>query len=146
MTRRPTAIPAAPCADSERILPGYQFADAYKVPAPHGIDAIEATRQAFAHEPRWIRTLLGLRNRLGRLVGLRPAPASGFPIIRQAPDEVLMGFDDKHLDFRIVATVNGGFVTLTTIVRCHNFWGRAYLAAIMPFHRAIAARMIEGVA
>ena len=145
MTRRPTAIPAAPCADSERILPGYQFADAYKVPAPRGIDAIEATRQAFAHGPPWIRALLGLRNRLGRLVGLRPAPASGFPIIRQAPDEVLMGFDDKHLDFRIVATVNGGFVTLTTIVRWHNAWGRAYLAAIMPFHRAIAARMIEGV-
>lgn len=145
MTRRPTAIPAAPCADSERILPGYQFADAYKVPAPRGIDAIEATRQAFARGPRWIRTLLGLRNRLGRLVGLRPAPASGFPIIRQAPDEVLMGFDDKHLDFRVVATVNGGFVTLTTIVRWHNAWGRAYLAAIMPFHRAIAARMIEGV-
>jgi hypothetical protein len=145
MTRRPTAIPAAPCIDSERILPGYQFADAYKVPAPRGIDAIEATRQAFAHGPRWIRALLGLRNRLGRLVGLRPAPASGFPVIRQAPDEVLMGFDDKHLDFRIVATVNGGFVTLTTIVRWHNAWGRAYLAAIMPFHRAIAARMIEGV-
>ena len=145
MTRRPTAIPAAPCADSERILPGFQFADAYKVPAPRGIDAIEATRQAFAHGPVWVRTLLGLRNRLGRLVGLRPAPASGFPIIRQAPDEVLMGFDDKHLDFRVVATVNGGFVTLTTIVRWHNVWGRVYLAAIMPFHRAIAARMIEGV-
>jgi hypothetical protein len=145
MTRRPTAIPAAPCADSERILPGFQFADAYKVPAPRGIDAIEATRQAFAHGPPWVRTLLGLRNRLGRLVGLRPAPASGFPVIRQAPDEVVMGFDDKHLDFRIVATVNGGFVTLTTIVRWHNVWGRVYLAAIMPFHRAIAARMIEGV-
>jgi hypothetical protein len=115
------------------------------VPAPRGVDAIEATRQAFAHGPLWIRALLGLRNRLGRLVGLRAAPASGFPIIRQAPDEVLMGFDDKHLDFRIVATVNGGFVTLTTIVRWHNAWGRAYLAAIMPFHRAIAARMIEGV-
>lgn len=145
MTRRQPAIPAAPCADSERILPGYQFADAYKVPAPRGIDAIEATRQAFARGPLWIRTLMGMRNRLGGLVGLRPAPSSGFPIIRQAPDEVLMGFDDKHLDFRIVATVNGGFVTLTTIVRWHNAWGRAYLALIMPFHRAIAARMIEGV-
>jgi hypothetical protein len=71
--------------------------------------------------------------------------AARHKVIRQAPDEVLMGFDDKHLDFRVVATVNGGFVTLTTIVRWHNAWGRAYLAAIMPFHRAIAARMIEGV-
>ena len=146
MTRRPVAIPAAPCIDSERILPGYQFADAYKVPAPHRMDAIEATRLAFSHGPTWILTLMGLRNRLGRLVGLRPAPARGFPVIRQSADEVVMGFDDKHLDFRIVVSVAGGFATVTTIVRWHNAWGRAYLAAIMPFHRAIAARMIEGVA
>lgn len=143
---RPPAIPAAPCADAERVLPGYQFADAFKVPAPHGVDAIEATRRAFSRGPGWIRTLLRLRNRLGRLVGLRAAPPGGFPVIRQSAAEVLMGFDDRHLDFRVVAAVAGGFVTLTTIVRWHNAWGRAYLAAILPFHRAIAARMIEGVA
>ena len=143
---RPTAIPTAPCADSERILPGHQFADAYKVPAPRRMNAIEATRLAFAHGPVWIRALMGLRNRVGRLVGLKPAAASGFPVIHQAADEVVLGFDDKHLDFRIVVTVAGGFATVTTIVRWHNAWGRAYLTAIMPFHRAIAARMIEGVA
>jgi hypothetical protein len=143
---RPTAIPAVPCADSDRILPGHQFADAYKVPAPRGVDAITATRMAFGHGPAWIRVLMGLRNRLGRVVGLKRSPASGFPVIRQSPDEVLMGLDDKHLDFRIVVTVAGGFATVTTIVRWHNAWGRAYLAAIMPFHRAIAARMVEGIA
>jgi hypothetical protein len=143
---RPSAIPTSPYADAERILPGHQFADAFKVPAPHGVDAIEAMRLAFAHGPLWIRTLMGLRNRLGRIVGLKPAPASGFPVIRQSSREVVLGFNDKHLDFRIVAAVAGGFVTLTTIVRWHNGWGRAYLTAIMPFHRAIAARMIEGVA
>ena len=143
---RPSAIPTVPCADAERILPGHQFADAYKVPAPRRMNAIEATRLAFAHGPAWIRALMGLRNRLGRLVGLKAARASGFPVIREAADEVVMGFDDKHLDFRIVVAVAGGFATVTTIVRWHNAWGRAYLAVIMPFHRAIAARMIEGVA
>ena len=143
---RTPAIPAAPYAGSERLLPGYQFADAYKVPAPHAIDAIQATRLAFAHGPRWVRGLMGLRNRLGRLVGLKAAPAGGFPVLSESPGEVVLGFDDSHLDFRVVAVVAGGFVTLTTIVRWHNAWGRAYLAAIMPFHRAIAARMIEGVA
>jgi hypothetical protein len=146
MTHRQTAIAASPYAGAERILPGFQFADAYKVEAPRGLDAIEATRLAFAHGPLWIRGLMGLRNRLGRLVGLRPAPASGFPVVSQAADEVVLGFNDKHLDFRIVVAVAGGFATVTTIVRWHNAWGRAYLAAIMPFHRAIAARMIEGVA
>jgi hypothetical protein len=143
---RPSAIPAVPYADAERILPGHQFADAYKVQAPHGVDAIAATRMAFAHGPVWIRALMGMRNRLGRVVGLKPASASGFPVILKSPTEVVMGFNDKHLDFRIVVAVAGGFATVTTIVRWHNAWGRAYLTAIMPFHRAIAARMIEGVA
>ena len=146
MTHRSTAIPAAPCVDGERILPGYQFADAYKVSAPHGMDAIEATRLAFSRHPPWVRTLMGLRNRLGRLVGLKPAPAGGFPVIRQSADEVVLGFDDRHLDFRVVVAIAGGFATVTTLVRWHNAWGRVYLAAIMPFHRAIAARIIEGVA
>ena len=143
---RPSAISTTPCADADRILPGHQFADAYKVPAPHRMNAIEATRLAFAHGSLWIRALTGLRNRLGRLVGLKPAPKGGFPVIRESADEVVLGFDDKHLDFRVVVAVAGGFATVTTIVRWHNAWGRAYLAAIMPFHRAIAARMIEGVA
>ena len=82
MGTRPTAIPAAPCTHAERLLPGYQFADAYKVPAPHGVDAIEATRLAFARGPVWIRGLMTLRNGIGRLVGLKPARSSGFPVIR----------------------------------------------------------------
>ena len=145
MPNRQTAIPAPPCADAERVLPGHQFADAYKVVAPRGMDAIEATRLAFAHGPAWVRALMSLRNRLGRLVGLKPAPSRGFPVVSESPSEVVLGFDDKHLDFRIIVEVGGGFATVTTVVRWHNLWGRAYLAAIMPFHRAIAARMIEGV-
>ena len=143
---RPSAIATTPYADSERVLPGYQFADAFKVPAPHGVSAMEAMHLAFAHRPLWIRTLMAMRNRLGRVVGLTPAPAGGFPVMRESPREVVLGFDDKHLDFRVVVAVAGGFVTLTTIVRWHNVWGSTYLAAIMPFHRAIAARMLEGVA
>ncbi len=33
-----------------------------------------------------------------------------------------MGFDDRHLDFRIVVTVAAGVATLTTIVRRRNCW------------------------
>ncbi len=146
MSPRPSARPAAPDTACAAILPGYQFADAYAVDAPAGLDAIGATALAFSRGPLWIRALLGARNRLGRLVGLTPAPASDFPIIRQSPREVLMGFDDWHLDFRIVVTVDAGVATVTTVVRWHNAWGRRYLALVMPFHRVIAARMIEGVA
>jgi hypothetical protein len=69
-----------------------------------------------------------------------------FPVVGQSPDRVVLGFDDRHLDFRIVVALAGGWATLTTAVRWHNAFGRAYLAAVMPFHRVIAARMLEGVA
>lgn len=140
------AVPCAPPVDSARILPGHQFVDAYRVLLRSRIDAMEATRLAFARGPLWIRALLGLRNVLGRLVGLKAARSGGFPVIAQSADEVLMGFDDKHLDFRVVVGVTAGHATVTTIVRCHNVWGRAYLSLVKPFHRVIAARMIEGVA
>ena len=99
---RPTAIAATPYADAERLLPGHQFADAYKVQAPHGVDAIAGDAHGVRARAAWIRTLMGLRNGLGRLVGLKAAPAAGFPMLRQSADEVVLGFDDKHLDFRIV--------------------------------------------
>ena len=142
---RPTAIPATPYAGCAALLPGYQFADAFQVPAPAGVDAIEATRLAFAHGPWWIRTLMGVRNGIVRLFGLKAGPASGFPVIRQSADEVVLGFNDKHLDFRIVVVVAGGTASITTVVRWHNVWGRTYLALIMPFHRVIAARLLEGI-
>jgi hypothetical protein len=82
---------------------------------------------------------MALRDSLVAPFGLKPAPRGGFPLIAESPERVVMGFDDRHLDFRIVVTVAGGIATLTTIVRRRNALGRLYLAAIMPFHRLIAA-------
>lgn len=133
-----SVVPEIDCA---RILPGFDFADAYQVAAPAGIDAIAAADRMFASSPPWLRVLLALRNRLGMLVALKPAHGGRFPVLAQSPREVLMGFDDYHLDFRVVIVVADGRATLTTIVRTHNLLGRGYLAAIMPFHHLVAARV-----
>lgn len=146
MPSRPRATPVSSPVDCDALLPGWQFADTFAVPAPPGVDAIEATERAFTRKPAWITALMGLRNRLGMLAGLKPAKDQRFPVLHQSPEEVLLGFDDRHLDFRVAVTVRAGRATLTTIVHWHNAWGRAYLQAILPFHRAIAARMLEGVA
>ena len=135
-----------PPVDCAAFLPGYDFADAYAVTAPGGVDAIEATRRAFAQAPRWAAVLMDLRDRLVAPFGLKPAPSTGFPVISESPEQVVMGFDDRHLDFRIVVTVNAGIATVTTIVRRHNLLGRLYLAAIMPFHRRIASAFAAKIA
>ena len=72
-----------------------------------------------------------------------------FPVVSQTPDRLIAGFNDRHLDFRVVVDVTapGGVrqVTATTLVE-HNWFGRTYLAIIMPFHRLIvpAARRVVG--
>ena len=62
----------------------------------------------------------------------------------------MAGFDDHHLDFRVVVDVTtsgeGQQVTTTTLVRTHNRLGRAYLAIILPFHRLIVRTMLRQVA
>lgn len=54
-------------------LPRVEYADAYRGPLPAGrrFTPTTAARLVFGSAPRWITTLLRLRNRLVRLVGLK---------------------------------------------------------------------------
>jgi Protein of unknown function (DUF2867) len=73
-----------------------------------------------------------------------------FPVISETPDRLIAGFNDKHLDFRVVVDVaapgNCREVTATTLVKTHNWLGRTYLAIILPFHRLIVPAMLRQVA
>lgn len=156
---RRTAIEAreiAPDAETAQLLPGAQFADAYRIVLTDGsLDATGAARRMFGRMPLWVGALTALRNAVVAPFGLKPGkPATNqigiFPVIAQAPDRVVLGLDDRHLDFRLVidiATMAGGRgVTATTIVKTHNRLGRAYLAAILPFHRIIARTAVRQAA
>ncbi|MBB4196548.1 hypothetical protein CCR94_15395 [Rhodoblastus sphagnicola] len=140
------AVCVAPPAACGAALPGHDFADCYEIAVAPDLDAPEAVRRIFANPPRWAAMLMDLRDALVGPFGLKPAPSTGFPVISERPDEVVLGFDDTHLDFRIVARVAGGRATLTTLVRRHNIWGRLYLAAVTPFHRRIARAFAERMA
>jgi hypothetical protein len=63
---------------------------------------------------------------------------------------VVLGFDDRHLDFRIVIDVrqdrpSGQTLSVMTLVHRNNLFGRLYLATVMPFHRLIVRRMLSGI-
>jgi hypothetical protein len=148
-----------PEIDAGTLLPGAQFIDAYVVAVDGAaLDARHAAEKMLSRAPRWIDALIALRNRLVKPFGLKtPAPNTGasatrigiFPVIGEAPDRLVAGFDDGHLDFRVVVDVatsgNSQRVTLTTLVLTHNLLGRVYLAVILPFHRLIARAMLRQV-
>ena len=149
----------APDASCGSLLPGHDFADAYQVgAAASGLTARRAAEAILTRPPAWVRRLVKARNRIvgpfrlktveiGLDQPLQPT-IGGFPVVAQSAREVVLGFDDRHLDFRISVTVNassgtGTLVTVATIVKTNNFLGRAYLATIMPFHRLIVRHLLE---
>ena len=63
----------------------------------------------------------------------------------RSADEIVLGVDDRHLDFRASVLLRraDNSLAITTAVRCHNLLGRLYLAAILPFHILIAADVLR---
>ena len=72
---------------------------------------------------------------IGGVIGL-------FPVLSETPDRLIAGFDDHHLDFRVIVDV-GEEVTATTVVKTHNLFGRLYLAVVLPFHRVIVRHLLR---
>ena len=150
-------IAVTPDTGLTSLLPGAQFADAYALDmAPPKLDARRAAERIMARSPRWIAALLALRNLVVAPLGLHTRPPSSaaglgvlgiFPVLSQTPDRLVAGFDDRHLDFRVIVDVSPRLerqrVTLTTLVLTHNRLGRAYLAAVLPFHRVIVRAMLR---
>ncbi len=69
-----------------------------------------------------------------------------FPVESETETELIAGFDDKHLNFRVSVLQHDGRVSLATWVAPHNIGGRIYLGVIMPFHIAIARNALARVA
>ncbi|SDY11420.1 Protein of unknown function [Collimonas sp. OK242] len=155
------AVAVIPSVGCRSLLPGHDFVDAYQVRADiAGLDARQAADAIIKNPPRWIKQLMATRNRLVRLFQLKTVEmgvddplasqrtVGGFPVVAHSAQEVVLGFDDKHLDFRISVTVapgkgSGTQVTVATVVKTNNLLGRVYLAAVMPFHRAIVRHLLE---
>jgi hypothetical protein len=159
MTYAVTVEDVAPEVDRDAVLPGAQFADAYRAAVSGaGLDARKAAEKMFARGPRWLEALFRLRTVLVAPFGLKASganePAPGgmiglFPVLTETPQRMILGFADRHLDFRIVVDVaplaSDQQVTLTTLVRTHNLLGRLYLTAVLPFHRMIARVQLRRV-
>lgn len=151
---QPAAIAVPPDPVLIAVLPGCDFADAYSVPvARQPVDARRAAALAFTDAlPDWATALMGLRNAVVGRMGLKTGGARrGFPVLRESADEVVLGLDDRHLDFRVLLRAEAAGetqsqITLTTAVRTHNALGRVYLAVITPFHKLIIRSLLRRLA
>lgn len=165
-----TRVDAVPLPADSAILgiyPTLNFADAYSVALPAGAstDPERLARFIFSQHSPMAAALMKLRDALVSGLGLKTARSltndaasrenrvGMFKIYSVAPNEIVMGEDDKHLDFRLSlfcppssSASDGRRVVLSTVVHCHNPLGRAYIRLIAPFHRLIVRSSLRRAA
>jgi hypothetical protein len=145
------------------------LADAFAIRLPD--DAISdpeaLARFVLLHQAPWVGWLMKLRDAMVAGFGLKTSAelqrAKGpgdvkrlhfFRIYETSTNEIVLGEDDKHLDFRLSvlrqmrAVPNGAapHLVMTTVVSCHNLLGHAYLTLIAPFHRQVMRSSLRGAA
>ena len=138
-------------------LPGADWADCYELRvARSDFTAITAAHAMLGRFPLWVRLLVRLRDAVTDLFGLRSSRSlvadeletiGFFPVVSKSDNQVVLGFDDRHLDFRVVIDVRHDdqgrrLVDATTLVRRKIWLGRIYIALITPFHRLIVITML----
>ncbi|RKE39339.1 uncharacterized protein DUF2867 [Paraburkholderia sp. BL23I1N1] len=161
------AVPAE--SSIARLYDAPDLADAYAVRLPdNAIDDPELlARFLFAHQPAWVAKLLSLRDALVARLGLKTAKqlraASShasrervdfFRIYTRSAREIILGENDSHLDFRLSVlqqtrdTREGStrYLILSTVVHCHNGFGRFYILVIAPFHRLVVRSSLRRAA
>jgi hypothetical protein len=161
---RQVPVPAGGLASGS--LSRLDYSDAYAVALPPGVDARALGSAVFASAPAWAAALLAIRHAIVAPLGLvatrrdleRAAVAANgtgdrvgiFPVLAEAPGELLLGLDDRHLDFRIsvrvVEDVGCPLVVVSSLVQLNSTLGRAYFTVVKPFHRRILPAMLRRAA
>jgi hypothetical protein len=145
---RARAVPppagAALAADVRERWAHPDLVDAWTVPLWRGLptDPQPWADAVFRDPPRWVVGLLALRQALVPFVGIRPGSAASFATLAGTGEEVLLGEDAGHLDFRASVHVGADAVTLTTVARARNLRGRAYLALVRRLHPPVVRAML----
>jgi hypothetical protein len=149
-----------------RSLLQIDFADAFQCQLPEdrpqNIDSV--TRAIFLTIPQWVAQLLELRNAIVRPFGLKtsidavpssdrdelqPGTAVGvFEVLdRRLNDEIMLGEDDRHLDYRVSIQLKReeekSWVVISTAVKFNNWLGRAYFVPVRPVHKIIVPAMMK---
>jgi hypothetical protein len=145
---RLTAIP-----ENSVIAGGFDkidYCDTYRIVKSSNDTAEEIAAKMFKPS-KWVNVLMGIRDSVAGIFGLKTSKeiiegqSSNFPVIEQHENEIVMGENDKHLNFKVSVLVDreNSYIYLTTIVRFNNFFGRLYCLPVKPFHKIIVKSSLK---
>ena len=125
----------------------------------------------FSSGPGWVNKLFTLRNKIASIIGLKtPGNINDrqkqldnftcekgerfglFKVFDRTENEVILGEDDKHLNFRVSLFVEQQQenaekknLTISTTVEFNNWFGRLYFFPVRPFHKKIVPAILKGI-
>lgn len=152
----------------------FNFIDGYKADfndETNEIDIQKIGKLFFSASPKWIDKLFGLRNKIVKLFGLKVAGNTSerekqlenfkcepneqiglFKVFHKSNSEIILGQDDKHLDFRVSLflqqkelNTTKKQLTISTSVKFNNRFGKLYFIPVRPFHKFIVPTMLKGI-
>lgn len=155
-----SAVHETPLVLPHPAFPKADWGDSFAIRTTrHFPDAEHAAQAIMASLPAWASSLMSLRDRLVAPLGLKTGQAMRadkeiecvgvFPVLEKSPNQIVLGADDSHLDFRVVIDLlpenTKQKILLSTLVKRNNVLGVGYLSAIMPFHKLIVKAMLRGL-
>jgi|SRR5690554_2964534 len=152
----------------------YDYIDSYQgnfIDQNGNIDSTKIGKSFFASGPKWIDKLFAFRNKLVGLFGLKTSGKITdrqkmldnfkcekgehlglFKVFDKTDDEVVLGEDDKHLNFRVSLFIDkqnenktDKNLIISTTVKFNNWFGRLYFLPVRPFHKLIVPTMLKGI-
>ncbi len=154
---RKIALPAG--SNYSNYIDHVDYSDAFMI---QGVDIELSTKEVyvmlFSDTPPWIKSLMKIRNKLVSLVGLKTdivvtdtdtsillegSSMGMFEIYYIGKNEIIAGEKDRHLDFVVSVLKQEDRVTVSTLVQYYNFFGKAYMTFISPFHKLIIKQIMR---
>lgn len=139
-------------------LPQVDFNDTFST-TNHLDNLNTISKLVFGTVPKWVEVLLKLRNNIVKVFGLKTEKPEDyhtdfkvggyvgfFQIFSIQQNEIMLGADDKHLNFRVSiynSNENQFNIKVTTLVEYNNSFGKIYMFIIKPFHHLIVKRMVK---
>ena len=140
----------------------YDYSDSFSVSLQRqDVESWELVAAFFLSTPKWVDNLFVLRNKLVSAIGLKAAMADltqlnppykkgqqfgVFRILEMTDNEVVLGENDKHLDFRTSLFIERGIddrLVVSTIVKINNYFGKVYFFIVKRVHQIIVPIMVK---
>ncbi|MEQ3498592.1 DUF2867 domain-containing protein [Tenacibaculum sp. SSH1-16] len=144
--------------DIKKLLPTINFHDTFST-TNHTNTIEEIVNLIFNKPPVWVDFLFKLRNKIAAFFNLKNnypddynerfdvgGYVSFFKIFSISSNEVVLGANDTHLNFRAIVHNNHDpfyNINVITLVEYNNKKGEVYMKLIKPFHRLVVKRMVK---